>query len=99
MAPFAHARADSIAAATSSLARHRSDSAREPGADFFAGGTDLMQLMGEHLRNPDRIIEICALCRREGCAAPGNETKTRPSSYSLVNGNPRCAFRPCRPTS
>ncbi len=42
-------------------ARHRSDGAQEPGADFFAGGTDMMQLMGEHLRNPDRIVDISAL--------------------------------------
>ncbi len=61
MVPFAYARAASIAAATATGARHRSDGAHEPGADFFAGGTDMMQLMGEHLRNPDRIIDISAL--------------------------------------
>ena len=61
MVPFAYARAASVAGAAASLARHRSDGAHEPGADFFAGGTDMMQLMGEHLRNPDRIIDISAL--------------------------------------
>ncbi len=61
MVPFAYARAASIATATATGARHRSDGAHEPGADFFAGGTDMMQLMGEHLRNPDRIVDISAL--------------------------------------
>ena len=61
MVPFAYARAASIAAATASFARHRSDGAHELGADFLAGGTDMMQLMGEHLRNPDRIIDISTL--------------------------------------
>ena len=61
MVPFAYARAASIAAASASFARHRSDGAHEPGADFLAGGTDMMQLMGEHLRNPDRIIDISVL--------------------------------------
>ncbi len=62
MVPFAYARAASIAAAAASGARHRSDGAHEHGADFFAGGTDMMQLMGEHLRNPGRIVDIYA-CR------------------------------------
>ena len=61
MVPFAYARAASIAAATASAARHRSDGAHEPGVDFLAGGTDMMQLMGEHLRNPDHIIDISGL--------------------------------------
>ena len=61
MVPFAYARAGSIDAATATGARHRSDGANEPGADFFAGGTDMMQLMGEHLRNPDRIVDISTL--------------------------------------
>ncbi len=61
MVPFAYARAASLSDATATGARHRSDGAQDPGADFFAGGTDMMQLMGEHLRNPDRIIDISAL--------------------------------------
>ena len=61
MVPFAYARAASIAEAAASMARHRSDGAHEPAGDFFAGGTDMMQLMGEHLRNPDRVIDISTL--------------------------------------
>lgn len=61
MVPFAYVQASSVAAATASGARHRSDAVREPGTDFLAGGTDMMQLMHEHLRNPDRIVDITAL--------------------------------------
>ncbi len=61
MVPFAYARAASSPPRRTTGARHRSDGAQEPGADFFAGGTDMMQLMGEHLRNPDRLIDISAL--------------------------------------
>lgn len=61
MVPFAYARTITLDAATASGARHRSDGAHEPGTDFFAGGTDLMQLMAEHLRNPDRVVDITAL--------------------------------------
>ena len=61
MVPFAYARAASLDAASASGARHRSDGAHEPGADFLAGGTDMMQLMVEHLRNPDRVIDISGL--------------------------------------
>ncbi len=61
MVDFAYAQAASVTAATASLARHRSDGAQEQGADFLAGGTDMVQLMSEHLRNPDRIIDISAL--------------------------------------
>ncbi len=61
MVPFAYARAISLSDAIASGARHRSDEAQESGADFFAGGTDMMQLMSEHLRNPDRIIDVSAL--------------------------------------
>ncbi len=61
MTPFGYLRVPNAAAAITSGARHRSDGAHEPGADFLAGGTDMVQLMGEHLRNPDRIIDISAL--------------------------------------
>ena len=61
MTPLAYDRAPSLAAAVGSGARHRSDGAWEPGADFFAGGTDMVQLMREGLRNPDRIVDITAL--------------------------------------
>ncbi len=61
MVPFAYARATSLKAASATAARHRSDGAHEPGADFLAGGTDMMQLMNEHLRNPDRVVDISGL--------------------------------------
>ena len=61
MVPFAYVRALDVADATISGARHRSDGTWEPGVDFLAGGTDMMQLMGEGLRNPDRVVDITAL--------------------------------------
>ena len=61
MIPFAYARAASVAGAIATNARHRSDGAHELGTDFLAGGTDMVQLMGEHLRNPDQIIDVSAL--------------------------------------
>ncbi|AME26854.1 FAD binding domain-containing protein [Burkholderia sp. PAMC 26561] len=66
MVAFAYVQAASVAGAIATRARHRSDGAHEAGTDFFAGGTDLMQLMGEHLRNPDRIIDITALPGLDG---------------------------------
>ncbi|WP_375382318.1 FAD binding domain-containing protein [uncultured Sphingomonas sp.] len=61
MSPFAYARPSTLAAAVASGARHRSDGQREPGADFFAGGTDMVQLMREHLRTPGEVLDITAL--------------------------------------
>ena len=61
MVPFAFAQPAGITEATGSGARHRSDGMREPGIDFFAGGTDMVQLMGEGLRNPDRVVDITGL--------------------------------------
>lgn len=61
MVPFAYSQAASVRAAAASLARHGSDGAGEPGTDFFAGGTDMMQLMKERVRNPGRVIDITAL--------------------------------------
>ena len=61
MVPFAYSQAASVQAAAASLARHGSDGAGEPGTDFFAGGTDMMQLMKERVRNPGRVIDITAL--------------------------------------
>ncbi len=63
MNPFAYVKAPSVTAAIESGARHQSDDRRQPGSDFFAGGTDMMQLMREHLRAPDRIIDITGLPR------------------------------------
>ena len=61
MSPFAYARLPMLATAVASGARHRSDGWREPGADFIAGGTDMMQLMREHLRVPGEVLDITAL--------------------------------------
>ncbi len=72
MIPFAYTRADSVQAAADSRARHRSDQAEEPGADFFAGGTDMIQLMRERVRNPGQIVDITALAGLSGIeAGPG----------------------------
>ncbi len=76
MTPFAYDRAPSLAAAVASRARHRSDGVWDAGADFFAGGTDMVQLMRESLRNPDRVVDITAL--------PGlNQIEDRGSSVRL----------------
>ena len=61
MVPFTYLQAASVPAAVASGARHRSDQAGKPGTDFFAGGTDLIQLMREHVRNPGQIVDITAL--------------------------------------
>ncbi len=61
MVPFAYLQAASIPAAVASGARHRSDQASELGADFFAGGADMIQLMRERVRNPGQVIDITAL--------------------------------------
>ncbi len=66
MTPFAYSCTASIAAAVQSGARHRSDGVREPGADFFAGGTDMVQLMRENLRNPGRVVDITGLPALDG---------------------------------
>ena len=61
MSPFAYARVPGVAAAVASGARHGSDGMREPGVDFLAGGTDMVQLMAEHLRAPGRVVDVSAL--------------------------------------
>lgn len=61
MSPFAYARPREIEAAVGSAARHRSDGGREPGVDFLAGGTDLVQLMAERLRAPGCVVDVTAL--------------------------------------
>ena len=61
MTPFAYRRASTLTEAVSAGARHRSDGRRDPGVDLFAGGTDLMQLMREDLRNPGVVVDITAL--------------------------------------
>lgn len=59
MVPFDYTQSLTVASATASLAGHRSD--RVGSTDFFAGGTDMMQLMKEGLRHPDRIVDVTAI--------------------------------------
>lgn len=61
MISFAYNQVSSAAAAVASGARHRSNAAQSPGTDFLAGGTDMMQLMKENLRNPGQVVDITAL--------------------------------------
>ena len=61
MIPFAYEKPSSVSAAVTSGARHLSSGAREAGADFFAGGTDMMQLMQELVRNPSRVVDVTGL--------------------------------------
>ncbi len=61
MVPFSYAQASTHTIAIGSRARHRSDQADEPGADFFAGGTDMIQLMKERVRNPGSLVDLTAL--------------------------------------
>src|SRR5438067_1665146 len=54
MHPFAYERADDAAEAVQRAAA-------APGAQFIAGGTDLMQLMKDDIARPSRIIDIDSL--------------------------------------
>ena len=69
MTPFAYSRVPNVAAATASGARHRSDCQDALGTDFLAGGTDMMQLMREHLRSPNRIVDITGIPRLDRIVA------------------------------
>jgi xanthine dehydrogenase YagS FAD-binding subunit len=73
MVPFAYSRALSIEGAAATRARHRSDQAETPGVDFFAGGTDMMQLMRERVRNPERIVDLDNLANLAGIESGPNE--------------------------
>ncbi len=61
MVPFGYLRAVDVESAVATRARHRSDEADAPGVDFFAGGTDMMQLMHERVRNPGQIVDVSSL--------------------------------------
>ncbi len=61
MVPFAYNRVADTGAAVRSLARHSSDGAADFGADFMAGGTDMIQLIRERVRNPGEVVDITAL--------------------------------------
>lgn len=61
MVPFTYSRAGSVSSAVASQASHRSDSAANLPTDFFAGGSDMMQLMQERVRNPTAIVDLTAI--------------------------------------
>ena len=52
MVPFTYARSSSVASAVQTGALHVSSQSEEPGTAFFAGGTDMVQLMREQVLNP-----------------------------------------------
>jgi xanthine dehydrogenase YagS FAD-binding subunit len=52
--PFAYAAAPSAQAAVAHVAQRR-------GAEFIAGGTDMLQLLQEHVRAPEELIDISRL--------------------------------------
>ena len=60
MTPFTYARPESVPQALRSGAGHQSDT-KSSTLDFFAGGTDMMQLMHERVRNPEHVVDITAL--------------------------------------
>lgn len=59
MIPFAYKQGTTIAEAFASQAGHRSDGTG--GSDFFAGGTDMMQLMKEGLRSPELLVDVTGI--------------------------------------
>ncbi len=61
MVPFTYTQAQNVSSAVASQANHRSDGAAALGANFFAGGSDMMQLMQERVCNPSSIVDITAL--------------------------------------
>ncbi len=60
MTPFTYARPESVSQAVRSRAGHQSDT-NSSAPDFFAGGTDMMQLMHERVRNPEHVLDLTAL--------------------------------------
>ncbi len=60
MTPFTYTRPESVPQALRSGAGHQSDT-KSSTLDFFAGGTDMMQLMHERVRNPEHVVDITAL--------------------------------------
>ena len=61
MVPFSYIQAKTTAMAVGSQAGHLSDKAHMSGADYLAGGTDMIQLMKEHVRSPSHIIDLTGL--------------------------------------
>ncbi len=60
MTPFTYVRPESVQQAVRSGAEHQSDM-KSSALDFFAGGTDMMQLMHERVRNPEQVVDITPL--------------------------------------
>ena len=60
MIPFTYSKPHSLAQAVASDAAHGSDRGSWT-TNYFAGGTDMMQLMHERVRNPLHIVDINAL--------------------------------------
>ena len=60
MIPFAYSRPETIPQAVASRAGHHSDQTSWT-ANYFAGGTDMMQLMRERVCNPSHILDITVL--------------------------------------
>ena len=54
MYPFRYERGRDIAGVIASAAR-------DPAAEFLAGGTDMLQLLKDDVRRPDRIIDVSRL--------------------------------------
>ena len=61
MVPFSYLRVTTEQDAAHTGARHTSDGSAVAGTDFFAGGTDMLQLMQESVRNPGQIVNIASL--------------------------------------
>ena len=61
MVPFTYARSSSVASAVQTGALHISSQSEEPGTAFFAGGTDMVQLMREQVLNPSHVVDVSAL--------------------------------------
>ena len=65
MIPFAYSKPHTIQQAVASHAGHGSDRSSWT-TNYFAGGTDMMQLMHERVRNPEHIVDITALPGLDG---------------------------------
>lgn len=71
MVPFSLQRIVTVGDAVASGASHPADD--WPGlADYLAGGTDLMQLMKEQVRNPSRIVNVGGLYDHAAVARASN---------------------------
>jgi xanthine dehydrogenase iron-sulfur cluster and FAD-binding subunit A len=60
MINFQYVRASDVADAVRQVAA-------DPGARFIAGGTNLIDLMKEHVEHPTKLIDISRLADRRAC--------------------------------